>query len=133
MGEIIEAVCENASPSSFRKNGKLIITNGINLVYFPADEEHTFNFKDYNRRELRVSDPEDKKIIKRLIEKALEIYIKKATANKRMHGIFLLEDPLPLYRCERAKLFLGFSARVNLIEMRFKSNSRHKRTLGRVF
>jgi hypothetical protein len=114
--EVIEAVCENASPSSFRKSGKLIVTNGINLVFFPANEEHTFIFKDYTRRELRVSDPEDKKIIKRLIEKSLEISIKKMTGNRMMHGIFLLEDPLPLYRCEKAKLYLGFSARVNLIE-----------------
>jgi len=30
-----------------------------------------------------------------------------------MHGIFLLEDPIPLYRCEKAKLYIGFSARVN--------------------
>jgi len=81
--EIIEAVCENESPSSFRKNGKLI---------------------------------EDKKITKRLIEKSLELSIKKATGIKKMRGIFLLEDPIPLYRCERAKLFLGFSACVNLIE-----------------
>jgi hypothetical protein len=114
--EIIEAVSENASPSSFRKSGKLIITNGINLVYFPANEELSCNFKDNNRRELHASDPEDKKIIKRLIEKALEISVKKATGNRMMHGIFLLEDPVPLYRCERAKLFLGFSARTNLVE-----------------
>jgi hypothetical protein len=33
-----------------------------------------------------------------------------------MYGIFLLEDPIPLYRCEKARLYIGFSARVNLIE-----------------
>jgi hypothetical protein len=33
-----------------------------------------------------------------------------------MHGIFLLEDPIPLYRCEKAQLYIGFSARVNLKE-----------------
>jgi len=32
-----------------------------------------------------------------------------------MHGIFLLED-IPLYRCERARLYIGFSTRVNLKE-----------------
>ncbi|MFZ0511470.1 MAG: hypothetical protein WAM14_07685 [Candidatus Nitrosopolaris sp.] len=31
-----------------------------------------------------------------------------------MHGIFLLEEPIPLYRCEKAKLYLGFSARVTV-------------------
>lgn len=33
-----------------------------------------------------------------------------------MHGIFLFEDPIPLYRCERAKLYIGMSARVNMNE-----------------
>ena len=33
-----------------------------------------------------------------------------------MHGIFLLEDPVPLYRCEKARLYIGFSARVNFNE-----------------
>jgi hypothetical protein len=33
-----------------------------------------------------------------------------------MHGIFLLEDPIPLYRCEKARLYIGLSARVNLKE-----------------
>jgi hypothetical protein len=29
-----------------------------------------------------------------------------------MHGIFLLEEPIPLYRCEKAKLYIGFSTRI---------------------
>lgn len=33
-----------------------------------------------------------------------------------MHGIFLFEDPIHLYRCERAKLYIGMSARVNINE-----------------
>jgi hypothetical protein len=51
-----------------------------------------------------------------LIEKALEISIKKVTEKKKMHGIFLFENPIPLYRCERAKLYIGMSARVNMNE-----------------
>jgi len=112
--EVTEAVVENASPSSYRKSGKLIITDGRNLVFLPTNEEHSFT--DYSPRQLRASDLEERKIIRRLIEKALEISVKKITENRRMHGIFLLEDPIPLYRCERAKLYLGFSARVNVNE-----------------
>ena len=33
-----------------------------------------------------------------------------------MQGIYLLEEPISLYRCERAKLYLGFSIRVSLID-----------------
>ena len=65
---------------------------------------------------MRDADAGDRKIIKRLIEKALEISIKRITGKKLMHGIFLLEDPILLYRCERAKLYLGFSVRANLTE-----------------
>ena len=36
--DIIEAVTENIS-SSYRSNGKLIITDGANLVFFPPNEE----------------------------------------------------------------------------------------------
>ena len=112
--EIIEAVTENASSSSYRKEGRLIISDGRNLVFFPKNEEH--HFTDYTIRHLQIANPEDRKIIKRLIEKALEISIKKITEEKKMHGIFLFEDPIPLYRCERAKLYIGMSARVNMNE-----------------
>lgn len=64
----------------------------------------------------RASDPEDKKIIKRIIEKALEMSINKVTEKRKMHGIFLLDDPIPLYRCEKAKLYIGFSSRVMVNE-----------------
>jgi len=35
-----------------------------------------------------------------------------------MHVIFLLEDLIPLYRCEKAKLYIGFSVRVDINENR---------------
>ena len=110
--EVIEAVSENVS--SYRKSGRLIVTDGRNLVFLPTNEEH--NFTDFTTRRLRASELEDRKIIRRLIEKALEISIKRTTGKKMIHGIFLLEDPIPLYRCEKAKLYVGFSVRANLTE-----------------
>jgi hypothetical protein len=47
---------------------------------------------------------------------ALEISIKRTTGKKLLHGIFLLDDAIPLYRCEKAKLYVGFSVRANLTE-----------------
>jgi hypothetical protein len=111
--EVIEAVTDTLS-SSYRRSGKLIVTDGRNLAFLPTNEQH--NFADFNIRQLHVFELEDKKIIRRLVEKALEISIKKITGNKLMHGIFLLEDLIPLYRCERARLYIGFSVRVNLKE-----------------
>jgi hypothetical protein len=110
--EVIEAVSENVS--SYRKSGKLIVTDGRNLVILPTNEEH--NFTDFLTRKLRADDPEDRKIIRRLIEKALEVSVKRTTGKKLMHGIFLLDEPIPLYRCEKAKLYVGFSVRANLTE-----------------
>src|SRR5215469_14831651 len=102
--EVIEAVSEYIS--SYRKSDKLVVTDGRNLAYFPANEEH--HFTDFSTRQLRRSEPEDMKIIRRLIDKALELSVKKVTGHRRMHGIFLLEEPIPLYRCEKARLYLGF-------------------------
>src|SRR6266487_3152636 len=50
--DIIEAVSENMS--SYRRSGKLIVTDGRNLVFFPTNEEH--NFTDFLKRELRAAD-----------------------------------------------------------------------------
>jgi hypothetical protein len=114
--EITEAVTENAS--AYRSNGKLIVTDGRSLVFFPPEleQEEPQKFSERIKRPLKTSDIEDRKIIKKLIEKALDINIKKATGMRMMQGIYLLEEPISLYRCERAKLYLGFSFRVSLIE-----------------
>jgi hypothetical protein len=112
--EIIEAVAENAS--SYRSNGKLIVTDGRNLVFFPLGEEEPHKFSEHIKRPLKSSDLEDRKIIKKLIEKALDISIKKVTGMRMMQGIYLREESISLYRCERARLYLGFSLRVSLME-----------------
>ena len=126
--EIIEAVIlENISSSSFRSNGKLLITDGRNLVFFPPEleeeGEQESKFSESVKRPLRTVDVEDRKNIKELIEKALDISIKKVTGLRMMQGIYLLEEPISLYRCERAKLYLGFSVRVNLKEKDRDSNN----------
>jgi hypothetical protein len=114
--EIVEAVTENSS--SYRSNGKLLVADGRNLVFFPPEleEEEAHKFSEHIKRPLKTSDLEDRKIIKKLIEKALDISIKKVTGIRMMQGIYLLEESISLYRCERAKLYLGFSVRLSLIE-----------------
>jgi hypothetical protein len=115
--DIIEAVTENNILSStYRSSEKLIVTDGRNLVYFPPNEENEQKFSEAVKRPLKTCDAEDKKIIKRLVEKGLDISLRKATGKRMMQGIYLLEDPISLYRCERAKLYLGFSVRLNIKE-----------------
>ncbi|HYY49986.1 MAG TPA: hypothetical protein VE643_03875, partial [Nitrososphaeraceae archaeon] len=57
--EIIEAVTENAS--SYRSNGKLIVTDGRNLVFFPPEleQEEAHKFSEHIKRPLKSSDLED--------------------------------------------------------------------------
>jgi hypothetical protein len=114
--EIIEAVIDNASSSSYRSSNKVIIADGRNLLYFPPGEEDERKFSEYVKRPLNISEIEDRKITRRLIEKALDIGIRKVTGLRKMQGIYLLEEPVPLYRCEQAKLYLGFSIQVTIRE-----------------
>ena len=106
--EVIEAVTEN--PSSYRKSDKLIVCDGRNLVFIAPNEQHYF--VEFAKRTLNSAEIEDKKIIRRLIEKAIDINIRKQTGKGMLQGIYLLEEPLKLYRCEKASLYLGFSLSV---------------------
>jgi hypothetical protein len=126
--DVIEAVTEDVSPSSFRSSDKVIITDGRNLVYFPPEEEDERKFSEYVKRSLQASNFEDRKIIRRLIEKALDIGIRKLTGMRKMQGIYLLEEPVPLYRCEQAKLYLGFSVQVSMREERDEGDNKDNKT-----
>ena len=71
--EVIEAVTE--SPSSYSKSDKLIVSDGIKLVFLAPNEQHYF--VEFTNRILSSAEIEDKKIIRRLIEKAVDINIRK--------------------------------------------------------
>src|SRR5215204_1472256 len=124
--EVIEAVTDNSSSSSYRSSNKVIIADGRNLVYFPPGEEDERKFSEYVKRPLNIAEIEDRKIIRRLIEKALDIGIRKVTGLRKMQGIYLLEEPVPLYRCEQAKLYLGFSVQVTIREEKEKEGNENK-------
>ncbi len=115
----MEAVLpENISPSFYTRSNKLIVSDGRNLVYFPVnDTDLKTKFAELNVRHLDANGAEsmeDIKIIRRLIERAISMSIQDTTEKRMRHGIYLLEDPISLYRCERAKLYLGFSADVRV-------------------
>ena len=129
--DIMEAVLpENVSPSLYVRSNKLIVSDGRNLVYFPVnDADLKTRFAELNVRHLDANGAEsleDVKIIRRLVERVISMGIQNTTEKRMRHGIYMLEDPISLYRCERAKLFLGFSAdiRVNI-----QQQYRHKHQL----
>lgn len=80
------------------------------MVFVAPNEQHYF--ADFENRSLNVSEIEDRKVIRRLIEKAIDLKIRRITGKGMLQGIYLLEEPLKLYRCEKASLYLGFSLSV---------------------
>jgi hypothetical protein len=117
--DVVEAVLpDNVSASFYTKSDKLIVSDGRNLVYFPVnDTDLRAKFAELNVRPLNANGAEsmeDIKIIRRLVERAISMSIQNITEKRMRHGIYLLEDPIPLYRCERAQLFLGFSADIRI-------------------
>jgi hypothetical protein len=117
--DVVEAVLpDNVSASFYTRSDKLIVSDGRNLVYFPVnDTDLKTKFAELNVRRLDANGAEsieDIKIIRRLIERAVSMSIQNITEKRMRHGIYLLEDPIPLYRCERAQLFLGFSADIRI-------------------
>jgi hypothetical protein len=117
--DIVEAVLpENVSSSFYTRPDKLIVSDGRSLVYFPtSDSELKSKFAELNVRRLDangIDSTEDIKIIRRLVERAISMSIQNITEQRMRHGIYLLEDPISLYRCERAKLYLGFSADIRI-------------------
>jgi hypothetical protein len=117
--DVMEAVLpENVSPSLYTKSDKLIVSDGRNLVYFPVqDTDLKYKFAELNTRHLDANGTEsmeDIKIIRRLVERVVSMSIQNTTERRMKHGIYLLEDPIALYRCERAKLYLGFSVNIKV-------------------
>jgi hypothetical protein len=117
--DITEAVLpENVSASLYTRSDKLIVSDGRNLVYFPVnDDDLKTKFAELNIRRLNADGPEsieDIKIISRLVERAISMNIQNTTEKRMKHGIYLLEDPISLYRCERAKLYLGFAINIRV-------------------
>jgi hypothetical protein len=89
-----------------------------NLVYFPVEEtDLKSKFAEQNIRHMDVNGEEsmeDIKVIRRLVERAVSMSIQNITEKRMRHGIYLLEDPIGLYRCERAQLYLGFSVNIRV-------------------
>jgi hypothetical protein len=125
--DIVEAVLpESVSSSFYTRSDKLIVSDGRSLVYFPtSDTELKSKFAELNVRRLESNGNgtdaiEDIKIIRRLVERAISMNIQDVTEKRMRHGIYLLDDPISLYRCERAKLYLGFSA-----DIKIETNQQH--------
>lgn len=112
--DVIEVVVENAS--CLRSRDRLMVTDGFTLAYFLLDRDLPNDAVEISRKKLDPSDPRESKILRRLIEKVIEFKIREITGKPLLHGLYLLDDPIPLYGCERAKLYLGFTVKARLLD-----------------
>jgi len=108
---IREALVED--PSRYRHHGSLVISDGVMRIYFPRGEGIKGDLINVTERALDPRNDQDSKLIKRIVERALERSIEAITGGPRTQGIYLLEKPIPLY-CERAKLYVGFSTNIRV-------------------
>jgi hypothetical protein len=87
-----------------RKNSRII--SPLNV------KPHSGQVLKIEEKILNYQAEEDRKIIGRILEKALGIEIRRRTGHPKLHGIYLTEKPIRLFGSEAAKLYLGFELEV---------------------
>jgi hypothetical protein len=112
--EIGEAYAEE--PDRFRSANSPVVVdlNDSRIIYENNWKPHdTFG---HESKKLDLTQPEDRRDLLRLTEKLLQIRIRHLTQLPKVNGIFLVENPIELYRPEKAKLFVGFKLKLGLGE-----------------
>jgi hypothetical protein len=109
--DIIEAVVDDLH--RYNQHEQIIISDGKSRIYCLPPIEIT-DYIRISRRRLTSQNTDDNSLLQRLIRKTLNVRITQITKKPYIHGIHLLEKPIPLYRCERARLYLGFSTTITI-------------------
>jgi len=115
-------------PALFRQCMKLIVPdNECCKIYTPQKVSVVSKeILAVKERILKYSTEEDRIILTKILEKALDLEIRNRTNLPKIHGIYLVEEPTPLFCAERAKLYLGFelyvSATEDFIQVEFHPN-----------
>ncbi|GAJ01929.1 unnamed protein product, partial [marine sediment metagenome] len=104
--DVVEAIVDD--PSKHCQHDRLIISDGKMRIHYPPSEKVESILSSRYRR-LYPGDRDDWWIYKRFVAKALDMKIRMITGRSKIHGIHLLENPIPLYSCEKAELYVGFS------------------------
>ncbi len=108
--DIVEGVVEDAL--SFRRTDKLLVPDGFTLLYFPKGlKMPSLPFNGTSEKRLDACNPDDSRILRKFVEKALDIKIREITGMSKVHDMYLLEEPSQIYSCELAKLYVGFSVK----------------------
>jgi len=102
-------------PGIFRQCKKLIVPDfHSSKIYCPTNLQVTSNqILQVDERTLEYRSENDRFLYRRLLEKTLDLQIRKCTELPKLHGIFLVEKPVSLYWTEQAKLYLGLELNVS--------------------
>lgn len=97
-------------PDLFRQCKQVIVPDfNSSKIYCPKNVKvRSSQIVDVKERELKCCDEDDRKLLRKIFEKALDLQIRKHTKLPKLHGIYLVEEPVRLYWTEEAKLYLGF-------------------------
>jgi len=110
--ELCEAYAD--APDDYRSAYSPVVVdlNDSRIVY-PNDLKPRETFGNETRK-LDLNRKEDRRDLTRLIEKLIEIKIRKVTQLPKVNGILLTENPLSLYGTENAQLYIGFRTKTNV-------------------
>jgi hypothetical protein len=112
--EIGEAYAED--PDEFRSaRSPVVVDLNDSRIIYPNNlkPQETFGAE---MRKLDLAKPEDRRDLARLASKLVEMRVRAITELPKVNGILLTENPIPLYRTENVKLYVGFNLKLRFLE-----------------
>jgi len=114
--EVMEAYAED--PDEFRSaRSPVVVDLNESRIIYPNNLRPQGTFGAETKK-LDLSKPEDRRDLVRLAEKLIQTRIRSTTGLPKINGVYLTEDPIPLYRTESANLHAGFKLRLRISEDR---------------
>ena len=110
--EVCEAYAD--SPDDYRSaRSPVVVDLNDSRIIYPDDLQPRETFGN-EKRALDLQRAEDRRDLRRLSERLLEIKLRKLTQLPKVNGILLTAQPINLYSAENAKLYSGFRTKINV-------------------
>ncbi len=102
------------SPDDYRSaRSPVVVDLNDSRIIYPNDLQPRETFGN-EKRPLDLQRAEDRRDLRRLAERLLEIKLRKLTQLPKVNGILLTAQPINLYSAENAKLYSGFLTKINV-------------------
>ena len=110
--EVCEAYAD--SPDDYRSaRSPVVVDLNDSRIIYPNDLQPGETFGN-EKRPLDLQRAEDRRDLRRLAERLLEIKLRKLTQLPKVNGILLTAQPINLFSAENAKLYSGFRTKINV-------------------